>query len=64
MKPELLAPAGSPAALRAAVDAGADAVYFGVQDFNARRHAENFTEESVVDAIGIVIFMALKRILS
>ena len=51
MKPELLAPAGSPAALRAAVDAGADAVYFGVQDFNARRHAENFTEESVVDAI-------------
>lgn len=51
MKPELLAPAGSPAALRAAVDAGADAVYFGAQKLNARRHAENFTEESLADAI-------------
>lgn len=51
MKPELLAPAGSPAALRAAVDAGADAVYFGAQKLNARRNAENFTEEALADAI-------------
>ena len=51
MKPELLAPAGSPAALHAAVDAGADAVYFGAQSFNARKNAENFTEEELYDAI-------------
>ena len=49
--PELLAPAGSLSALRAAVDAGADAVYFGAQELNARRYAENFTEESLADAI-------------
>ncbi len=40
----MLAPAGSPAALHAALQAGADAVYFGLQDgFNARARAENFT---------------------
>jgi len=40
--PELLAPAGSPAALRAAVEAGADAVYLGASSFNARANAANF----------------------
>ena len=40
--PELLAPAGHWAALRAAVANGADAVYFGVECFNARLRAENF----------------------
>lgn len=45
-KPEVLAPAGSPAALAAALANGADAVYFGLQDgFNARARAENFTLE-------------------
>ena len=44
MKPELLSPAGSPAALEAAVMAGADAVYFGGQSFNARKNAENFND--------------------
>ena len=34
--PELLAPAGSPEALRAAVEHGADAVYLGWGTFNAR----------------------------
>ncbi len=42
-KPELLAPAGSFDALVAAVRAGADAVYLGVDSFNARRHAHNFS---------------------
>lgn len=51
MKPELLAPAGSPEALRAAVAAGADAVYFGTQSLNARRNAENFSEEAIGEAI-------------
>ena len=40
--PELLAPAGDWPALRAAVASGADAVYFGVDAFNARQRAENF----------------------
>jgi putative protease len=41
-KPELLAPAGDRDALEAAVRAGADAVYFGLQGFNARARATNF----------------------
>ena len=44
MRPELLAPAGSPEALRAAVLNGADAVYLGGGDFNARRGAQYFRE--------------------
>ena len=35
--PEILAPAGNQQALEAAVRAGADAVYLGLTDFNARR---------------------------
>ena len=42
--PELLAPAGDWECLKAAVTAGADAVYFGLPAFNARLRAENFTE--------------------
>src|SRR5437763_7646396 len=42
-KPELLAPAGDEESLRAAVAAGADAVYFGLRGgFNARARADNF----------------------
>ena len=51
MKPELLAPAGSPESLFAALSAGADAVYFGAHSFNARRNANNFTEEELRDAV-------------
>ena len=43
MKPELLAPAGSIESFHAAIDAGADAVYLGLGDFNARLRAKNFT---------------------
>ena len=46
-KPELLAPAGDWECLKAAVTAGADAVYFGLPAFNARLRAENFTEEDL-----------------
>ena len=42
-KIELLAPAGNAECLRAAVNAGADAVYLGLGEFNARRNADNFT---------------------
>jgi len=41
-RPELLAPAGDPLALRAALASGADAVYLGLQRFNARGRAERF----------------------
>ena len=41
--PELLAPAGDWQSLDAALDAGADAVYFGVRGFNMRSAARNFT---------------------
>lgn len=43
IKPEILAPAGSFEALTAAVRSGADAVYFGTGNFNARRNASNFS---------------------
>ena len=42
--PELLAPAGDWECVRAAVENGADAVYFGLDRFNARMRARNFTE--------------------
>ena len=44
--PELLAPAGGPAPFAAALAAGADAIYMGMGSFNARRKAENFTDEA------------------
>jgi len=46
-KPELLAPAGDWEALRAAVANGADAVYFGLSNFNARARAANFEPEEL-----------------
>ncbi len=43
-RPELLAPAGDWTCARAAVENGADAIYFGLERFNARMRASNFTE--------------------
>lgn len=48
---ELLAPAGSPEALVAAVENGADAVYLGAGAFNARRGAENFDSQALRRAV-------------
>lgn len=48
---EILAPAGSEEALKAAVLSGADAVYLGVGSFNARKNAKNFTEETLCEAV-------------
>jgi putative protease len=42
-KPELLAPVGNVESFYAALNAGADAVYLGLQEFNARGRASNFT---------------------
>jgi len=51
--PELLAPAGSPEALSAAIEGGADAVYFGGPSFNARMRAKNFTYETMRENIAL-----------
>ena len=45
--PELLAPAGDWDCVKAAVENGADAIYFGLEKFNARMRAQNFTEASL-----------------
>ncbi len=49
--PEILAPVGGAEQLTAAVRCGADAVYFGLQGFNARRNAENFGGDDLKDRI-------------
>ena len=48
---EILAPVGSPAHVQPAVRCGADAVYLGLQDMNARANAGNFDEQEFRDAV-------------
>ena len=68
--PELLAPAGSPEALRAAVQNGADAVYLGWGDFHARSRAKGFTEAEFRDALvycrqrGVRVYLTLNTLVS
>ena len=68
--PELLAPAGSPEALRAAVEHGAGAVYLGWGTFNARRGARNFSQEEFAQAVaychiwGARVFLTLNVLLT
>ncbi len=50
-RPELLAPAGTVECFRAAIDAGANAVYLGLTDFNARLRARNFTMKTLSYAV-------------
>lgn len=67
--PELLAPAGNPAMLHAAVSAGADAVYLGMGEFNARRNADNFDIDTLTEACdyahlrGACVYVALNTII-
>ncbi len=49
--PELLSPAGSMDAFRAAIDGGADAIYIGGSAFNARINAKNFDAEELSEAV-------------
>lgn len=49
-KAEILAPAGGPDSLLAAIHSGANAVYFGIGALNARRNAKNFDEESLKES--------------
>ena len=50
-KPELLSPAGDMECFFAAVENGADAVYFGLKDFSARASADNFAIDDASKAI-------------
>ena len=50
-KTELLAPAGNMEALIAAVQAGCDAVYLGLNSFSARAFAGNFSREELIEAV-------------
>ena len=67
---ELLAPAGSMESVVAAVQNGADAVYLGYGDFNARRNAKNFTQDEVAQAVrychlrGAKVFLTLNTLLT
>ncbi|MCQ8893891.1 MAG: DUF3656 domain-containing protein [Methanolinea sp.] len=58
--PELLAPAGSMEALRAAVAAGADAVYLGGKRFGARQLAPNFTPDEMQEAVDFAHLRGVK----
>ena len=67
---ELLAPAGSMEALRAAVQNGANAVYLGCGTFNARQGAKNFTPQALVEAVkychirGVAVHLTLNTLIS
>lgn len=67
---ELLAPAGSMEALRAAVQNGANAVYLGVGPFNARQGARNFTLETLREAVqyahirGVAVHLTVNTLVS
>lgn len=53
VKPELMAPAGDFVSLKAAIDAGADAIYFGVESMNMRSNAKNFSIDDIFEITGI-----------
>ena len=67
---ELLAPAGSMEALRAAVQNGADAVYLGYDTFNARMGAQNFSADELQEAVvychvrGVKVHLTLNTLVS
>ena len=62
--PELLAPAGSFEHLKAAVAAGADAIYMGGEKFGARAYAHNFSREDMIEALQFAHFHERKLYLT
>ena len=68
MKPELLAPAGNIESLKAAVNSGADAVYLGLGQMNARAKAEGFHAENLAEWVnyanlfGVKIYVTLNTL--
>jgi putative protease len=69
-KLELLAPAGSEQAFRAAIENGADAVYLGTEEFSARYYAENFKIDSLQDITkeahkrGVKVYLTVNTLLN
>ncbi|MBQ8792369.1 MAG: U32 family peptidase, partial [Clostridia bacterium] len=65
MKGELLAPAGNLDCLKIAVKSGADAVYLGLNDFNARNNISNFSREDLIEGVkfahlfGVKVYLTL-----
>ena len=63
--PEVLSPVGSPESLAAAVRSGADAVYIGAKQFSARRNADNFDDNDIIETVrychirGVKVYLAL-----
>lgn len=68
--PELLCPAGSPEALDAAIEGGADAVYLGGAFFNARMNAKNFGGDALRSAVlrahayGVKVYLTLNTLIT
>ena len=66
---EILAPVGANEQLKAAVRCGADAVYLGTSDFNARRNADNFSVVDLKEAIkycrlrGVKVYVTLNTVI-
>lgn len=67
-KPELLAPAGNRESFFVALSCGADAIYLGVNDFNARGNIENFSFENLSEIVkkahlfGVKVYMTLNTL--
>lgn len=67
---EILAPVGAKEQLIAAVRSGADAVYLGTKDFNARKNADNFDGEQLKDAVkycharGVLVYVTLNTVIT
>lgn len=65
---ELLAPAGNIESFKAAINAGADAIYMGVGKYNARAMAQNFTVEDYLNCLdyahirGVKIYLTLNTL--
>ncbi|MEI6604052.1 MAG: U32 family peptidase [Verrucomicrobiota bacterium] len=68
-KPEIMSPAGDWTSLRAAIHAGADAVYFGVRGFNMRDNSNNFRGSELArvartcQQAGVRAYLALNTII-
>jgi U32 family peptidase len=68
--PELLAPAGSIDALKAAVNAGADAVYISGKKFGARKFATNFSESEIEEGLeyaklrGVKVYVTVNTLIN
>ncbi len=67
---EILAPVGAREQLIAAVRSGADAIYLGTKDFNARKNADNFDDSELCEAIkyahgrGVKVYIALNTVIT